>query len=81
MNEQGQISVARTVVPHVTQDHAQQKGITVFDVKQRLERDQRRNQRETDRAGTQAAAHDTHVTIQKKAPTGARSLRASLTPF
>jgi hypothetical protein len=60
-HEQGQVSVERTVVPHMSQDHAHQKGIsmdggmvhireegwkefkvgTVFDVEQRLERDER----------------------------------------
>jgi hypothetical protein len=60
-HEQGPVSVERTVVPPMSQDHAQQKGIsmdggmvhireegwkefkvgTVFDVEQRLERDER----------------------------------------
>ena len=60
-HEQGQVSVERTVVPPISQDHAQEKGIsmdggmvhireegwkefkvgTVFDVEQRLERDER----------------------------------------
>lgn len=60
-HEQSQVSVERTVVPHISQDHAQQKGMsmdggmvhirdegwkefkvgTVFDVEQRLARDER----------------------------------------